>query len=282
MDAEAFPFLDLPKDIRLMVYDLLITRSHKKISWTKGGDTASITLVTENPIPPIHVTCKSLHAECVPFFKAKIERMVVPRTTPRMIVHAGHPNLLSRIDGVLDDVYYCIKASWARDTVNLATDAYFYENLDTATEQDTDVIAAVLSYTDNVVQFFKANGHYFTTWYQESEELLMRRNDKAHLNAPDTKARQLIVRKYAKSLMSEPSSRSKAIHILLLGSEASKCDSSTLTILHELAKVCDMRRIRAYVHGLGLKDGGVTYEDPHGFLCYEGVMNEKTWTEEWA
>jgi hypothetical protein len=85
--SSIFPFLDLPKDLRLMIYDHFVTRSHHDISWTQEKETATMTLVTPNPISPLHLTCKALHAEVTPFLKAKIARMSLPRATPRLILY---------------------------------------------------------------------------------------------------------------------------------------------------------------------------------------------------
>jgi hypothetical protein len=88
---DAFRFLDLPKDLRLMVYDCLIDRTTVRISdqtLELPRDRCEIVLVTANPIPPIHLTCKFLCEETVPFLKAKVMHMSTPHFIPRIIVHA--------------------------------------------------------------------------------------------------------------------------------------------------------------------------------------------------
>lgn len=104
MSSSTFRFLDLPKDIRLMVYDLLTTRTHRKIMRHEAGKTAAITLVAPDSIPPLHLTCKALSAEATPFLRAKVERMATPHTTPRLIVHAGFPKLLDQSNSIFHEI----------------------------------------------------------------------------------------------------------------------------------------------------------------------------------
>jgi len=73
-DTESFRFLDLPKELRLMVYDLLITLEHHKLTWTYGDKEAAITLVMPNVIPPMHLTCKFLLAEAGVYLEGKVAR----------------------------------------------------------------------------------------------------------------------------------------------------------------------------------------------------------------
>jgi hypothetical protein len=99
---DAFPFLDLPKDLRLIVYDQLITRTHHNVTVRfLGRERVSVTLVQPDSITPVHLTCKSLRDEASTFLKAKLTRMRIARTTPRMTIHAEQMHSLFHQDGIL-------------------------------------------------------------------------------------------------------------------------------------------------------------------------------------
>jgi hypothetical protein len=99
---DAFPFLDLPKDLRLVVYDQLITRTHHNVTARfLGRERVSVTLVQPDSITLVHLTCKSLRDEASTFLKAKLTRMRIARTTPRMTIHAEQMHSLFHQDGIL-------------------------------------------------------------------------------------------------------------------------------------------------------------------------------------
>lgn len=99
---DAFPFLDLSKNLRLVVYDQLIARTHHNITVRfLGREYVSVTLIQPDPITPVHLTCKLLHDEASTFLKAKLTRMRIARTTPRMSIHAQQMHSLCNQDGIL-------------------------------------------------------------------------------------------------------------------------------------------------------------------------------------
>ncbi len=90
-EEQPFRFLDLPKDIRLMVYEYFIDRDHHKITVREEGESVEITLIMPSPIPHISLVCKELHAEATPFLQKAVVDLGVSRTAPRMIVDgSGH------------------------------------------------------------------------------------------------------------------------------------------------------------------------------------------------
>jgi len=62
-----------------MVYEQFIVRRHHKVKLSIDEEPAPLYLVMTEPIPPLHLTCRALHDEIVPFLKPKIDSAAVPR-----------------------------------------------------------------------------------------------------------------------------------------------------------------------------------------------------------
>jgi len=76
MDPTPFPFLGLHRDVRLLMYEHLISRTHHSIiKRSEDAQVVTLTLVQHDPIIPIHLTSRSLLAQAGPFLKSKVERM---------------------------------------------------------------------------------------------------------------------------------------------------------------------------------------------------------------
>lgn len=81
---QAFRFLDLPIELRLMVYERLIVRRHEQVALeiTRAGAPCVLNpliLILNDPIPPIHLTCRTVCEEVVPFLKPLVETASIPR-----------------------------------------------------------------------------------------------------------------------------------------------------------------------------------------------------------
>jgi hypothetical protein len=72
--------LDLPKELRIMVYENLVLRRHHKIQfYVPDYSTLQFTLVLSDPVPLLHRTCRLLHAEMAHY--------VLPFVVPRIILN---------------------------------------------------------------------------------------------------------------------------------------------------------------------------------------------------
>jgi hypothetical protein len=92
-DKQPFRFLDLPLELRFMVYEYLHTRTHRKIIISPDfSEGATAILVVPGPIPPIFTVCKSVHAEAVLFLRNRREL----NRESRIILKVGGEPLVHR------------------------------------------------------------------------------------------------------------------------------------------------------------------------------------------
>jgi hypothetical protein len=103
----AFRFLDLPKELRLMVYEAFLPTQHYDRIQISGSKSTSITLATPLDrliLPPIIHTCHLIHVEVIAILTQQRDRDDLYDNTPRIIMPAGDAIELCKYDGILDEV----------------------------------------------------------------------------------------------------------------------------------------------------------------------------------
>jgi hypothetical protein len=82
MEQRPFRFLDLPKELRLAVYERLVHRRHHQVIYRGGFKDVpfQFVIVVTDPLPPILRTCQLVRAEAASF--------LIPRIVPRLLLTA--------------------------------------------------------------------------------------------------------------------------------------------------------------------------------------------------
>lgn len=95
----SFRFVDLPKQIRLMIYECLPDHNTKRTLLLANGVNC-VTLIRPS-IPGIHIlaTCRLINAEALPVLAPVLAKML--RRTPQVVVHladlVGHAPIRIRL-----------------------------------------------------------------------------------------------------------------------------------------------------------------------------------------
>jgi hypothetical protein len=76
-----FRFLDLPTDLRFMVYDFIFTYRHHNLvlHHRRQSTRPPLTLIMPKQIGPIHLTCRLIHGETSRYHDPRISSEILPR-----------------------------------------------------------------------------------------------------------------------------------------------------------------------------------------------------------
>jgi hypothetical protein len=273
---EAFPFLNLPKDLRLMIYDCLLERKHQisSLYCPKSGAKVNTVFTTSNSIPPIHVTCKMLYAEAGPFLKAKVTRMSLPHATAQVTINAVPIKedtglriaLKTLFQGIHSDLY--------------GRHGRYYEYPSTPADMlwENESLEEYRSYEKEVTSFaahavdksITANGPYALMNWREEVDYELHGIHKSFTCGYQIHTRK--IRELADQRASLPGGKSKGLHLAVRGSHP---DFNMQNFLLWLLGW----NIRIFVHAIGETHKDVVFSDD--WVRYEGTMSEKTWREEW-
>lgn len=272
----SFPFLDLPKDLRLTVYDQLITRTHHDITARINGQDVTVTIVQTSPTPPIHLACKVLYAEAALFLEAKIDRMGMRHMIPRLFVHAGplaplfhDPEVLPKFINTIQDCRngIVVEATTLRQTVAE------YKNGFAQPPSDYSLggLAAFLNTSGN---YLKKIDPSMKSWVIDACFSLPGDADNTVLFEEEED-----VIKLARNLMIGSDARSKELNIAIVSEQPKAGEFSMPEFLEHISESTELR---IFVHTFGGEFEWVDFTDTRSIVCYVGAMDKKTWTEEWA
>jgi hypothetical protein len=272
-----FPFLDLPKDLRLMVYDCLLerTRQTSSVQCPQFKARVDTVFITADPIPPIHLACKFLSEEAGPFLKAKITRMSIPLTTPRIIVTASPIELYNGLGltmkTLLDDIHRDLR-------VEKGTNCYVYSHIPVETLWQDDALAAYRCFEKNAASFAghtariltATNGNFVLKSWRQEVDYVLRRVPEKFAASYLTHTRDC--KGLADHWASLPGGKDKGLHVAVTGNHEG-------FVMREFLEWLACWGIRIFVHAGEDSHGDIVFSD--GWVRYEGVVSGKRWREEW-
>tara|TARA_R110002003_G_scaffold48_19_gene4128 strand:- start:33328 stop:34191 length:864 start_codon:yes stop_codon:yes gene_type:complete len=287
MARDKLSFLDLPKELRLNVYDNFLTRQHCKIAITPYSFSESITLVRPQPIPPVHLTCKFLLAEVGSYLKPKLERMSVEWATPRLIIHPRVYKDLPTVNDsfesdLLNDLFPWMQQSKAGKPVDVAvlSKRIAYHTKEEPSAADLEVIRSHIEYAGRYLARHQVPAE---DYYDEAEEILTNKSAENGFWDLSSDEAEVKILKLVDELMEAPDARVKGLQIIIHFDDGYFPDGEeVLEKLALVADACYLYDVRACVQTFVDEYPTVVFKDRERWVRYDGNVDEKTWIEEWA
>lgn len=239
-----FRLLDLPPELRVIIYGHLITQKHTTITARHPSTNyeTCITLVRSEPVPPIYMTCRFLYAEAGSYLEEKIKNTSTSSKTPRIIIH---PSSMYALFGRRSLLYSTLRSM--RRPHFLECPEEQFSNL----TENADV---------KMCKFSKAEHQDIVDFLGTSEEYLR--------NATKDQFSRL-------SDASE--TKSYGIHFIVAG----KWKSVVMkTMLRHIAMTCATWQMKGFVHAIDHDLEQIDFVDSRGWVSFEGAMDIKKWNAE--
>lgn len=294
-EIEPFPFLDLPKDIRLCVYDNLLTRTHCEVSLsTYSQKDPRITLVTSNPIAPTNQTCKLLHDEAGSFVKAKLEWLSSPWAAPRLIIEpgSGANKLLLEQGGLLDEMMRYMRCFREKDLFSMEP---FPGDLSYGSIRRDEGLSAIEDFVERAENFMSDLNVLSMSWLEEAEWRLVYEEDEGNedwcewYDFVPTKREEMDKKRwkeivdYAHFLSYEGAYNGVRglLQIVVVTDGTPHQNFDMKKFLDGLAKVCKDNTVKTSISTFGWSSevDGKGYNE---YMRFDGEMDKRTWHEEWA
>jgi hypothetical protein len=116
----SFRFLDLPKEIRFMIYEQLITRTHRNVTtyytvtsrMIEQGEhqplIVPMILVVPDPVPPIHISCRMIYNEATSLLK----KLYMAHSVARIIFPSAPGVAVDHYEDCINEILWMAEMGW--------------------------------------------------------------------------------------------------------------------------------------------------------------------------
>ena len=281
----SFGFLDLPVDLRLMVYECLLYPDRHRIRIPHEKDLFDVTLISAAPIPPVHLACKTLYKEVVSCLPGKVQRMGLSRTAPRVIIEAGHLQaLIAFVQQLLDILTSPTHKPWNSSIVHTEGGHEPYHCGSTFDRQFSTHFEALSAFCMNAKRHLSRTLGLSRSWWEQAEEILDPLHTQRYYKIQSPSE---VVQRVAKQLAGLPDAKYTTLQILVFGED--RDGFSQFYFIREVQHKVDLmthhfsdvRPPRVHVYTDGPTDDTEVQPYSSAWLCYRGELSREALAEEW-